>query len=63
VGRFPLRVKRVRLHNGRVRVDTALGAWTSEVSFDRSDTTLAGGVLGALLAAFALGRVSGRRSR
>jgi hypothetical protein len=63
VGRFPLRVRRVRLRGGALRVDTALGAWNAEVTFDRGDLALAGSALVALVVAYGLGRASGGRSK
>ena len=63
VGEFPLRVRGVRLREGRVTVDTALGAWTSGVTFDRSDLAVAGFAVAVLAFVFVLGRASGRRLR
>jgi len=63
VGTFPLKVRRVRIQDGAVRVDTALGAWASEVRFDRADAPLVGAALGTLVLSFLAGRASVRGHR
>ena len=60
VGTFPLRVQRARVEDGRVVIETAMGAWRSEVRLDRSDIPLVAGALGSLVMAFAFGRISAR---
>jgi hypothetical protein len=60
VGAFPLRVQRARVEDGRIVIETAMGAWRSEVRLDRSDIPLVAGALGSLVVAFAFGRITGR---
>lgn len=60
VGTFPLRITGARIAGGAPRLDTAMGAWRSEVTLDRNDLPLAIAAAGALAAAFALGRHSRR---
>ena len=61
VGTFPLRFTGVRFAEKRRLVDQAMGAWRSEVQFDRHDVPLIGAVVGIMAAAFLLGRLSRRR--
>jgi len=58
VGKFPLKVRRVRVERRGVSVDAALGAWPAEVTFERSDVVVAVGALLALVLSFLLGRAS-----
>ena len=60
VGTFPLRLTGARLKDGRPVLDTAMGVWRSEVSFELSDLPLAALAAGLLAAAFAAGRASAR---
>lgn len=60
VGVFPMRITRARLSRDGMRLDTAMGAWRSEVELDRSDVPLLATGVAALAAAFVLGRLSGR---
>ncbi len=61
VGTFPLHLAGVRVSDNRPVIDTAMGAWRSEIRFDRDDVLLVAAVLGVLAAAFAVGRASKRR--
>ena len=60
VGTFPLRLTGVRLSGGKPVLDTAMGVWRSEVSFERGDLPLAVLAAGLLAGAFAAGRASAR---
>jgi hypothetical protein len=62
VGTFPLHLVGIRVDTGRPTLDTAMGAWRSEVTAERSDAPLAALLLAVLAAMFLLGRASsGRR--
>jgi hypothetical protein len=58
VGTFPLSLKGIRLADGRPVVDTAMGAWRSEIRLDRHDVPLVAVAVGLIAASFLLGRVS-----
>jgi hypothetical protein len=60
VGTFPMRLTGARLKDGRPVLDTAMGVWRSEVSFELSDLPLAALAAGLLAGAFAAGRASAR---
>ncbi len=58
VGVFPLRVTGVRRQRDGLVVDTAMGAWHSEVRLDREDLPLIFAIVGVVVAAFLFGRLS-----
>jgi hypothetical protein len=61
VGAFPLKLTGAHIeeHSTPV-VDTAMGAWRSEVRFDRHDLPLFAAVAGLLVGVFLVGRLSSR---
>jgi hypothetical protein len=61
VGTFPMRVRSARVHGGRLRIGTEMGAWKSEVTIGREDAGLVAACVGGLVAAFLLGRSTGGR--
>jgi hypothetical protein len=58
VGTFPVRVVGARLEGTSPCVETTMGAWRSEVRFERSDAPFAVIALAILLLAFLAGRQS-----
>ncbi len=56
VGRFPLRLGRPRLVEGRLSVPAEMGVWRSEVRIGSEDAPLLGLGLGGLAFAYWLGR-------
>lgn len=58
VGTFPVKLTGVRVGPGGPRLQTAMGAWHSEVSVERADLPLLGAAAGALAVAFLLGRLT-----
>lgn len=60
VGTFPLRITRVRVHDGALAFDTAMGAWRSEVRLERRDTPLVALGAGVVALAFFLGRTTSK---
>lgn len=58
VGTFPLKVTGVRVAGGAPRVQTAMGAWHSEVTVEPRDLPLLAAAAGVLALTFALGRLS-----
>lgn len=61
VGSFPVRITGARLENGAPTLQTAMGAWRSEVKLDRADLPLLGLLVAALGGAFLLGRLTSPR--
>jgi hypothetical protein len=66
VGRFRVSAHGVRIHDGRLVIGASLGAWRSEVTFERTDAPLIVSALGAaglaIAAAFGAGRWSATRA-
>jgi hypothetical protein len=58
VGTFPLRLTGARLKDGKPVLDTAMGAWRSEVIFEAGDVPIAILAIGLIAVAFAAGRAS-----
>lgn len=63
VGTFPLRLTGARLERSGPVVDTAMGAWRSEVRLDRADVPVAAAAACLLAGAFLIGWASGHRTR
>ena len=62
VGTFPVGVRRVRFTLRGPAIDASMGAWRSEVTFDRTDLPVAAMVLAAAALLVAAGRAtSGHR--
>jgi hypothetical protein len=61
VGTFPVRIARPRIGKEGLRVPAAMGAWASEVTFDRGDTPIAAAIVSLLAGAFLLGRYTAPR--
>jgi hypothetical protein len=61
VGAFPLSVTGARLSRAGLVIDTAMGAWRSEVRVERRDLPLVALAAGTLAAAFTLGYSAGKR--
>jgi hypothetical protein len=61
VGTFPLRFTGVHIKQRIPVIDTAMGAWRSELRLDRHDLPLAAAAVGVISTAFLLGRVCMRR--
>jgi hypothetical protein len=63
VGSFPLKVTGAHLAKRTPVIDTAMGAWRSEVRLGAEDLPLFAAVLGCVAGAFVLGRLTSRRGR
>lgn len=58
VGTFPLRVTGVRRQRDGLVIDTAMGAWHSEVRLDCEDLPLVFAIVGVIVSAFLFGRLT-----
>lgn len=56
VGTFPMRMGRPRVSDGTLRIPADMGAWHSEVTFDRTDVPLLVPAAAFVVAVFMLGR-------
>ena len=61
VGEFPLRLEGIAVEGGALRLRTSLGAWQSELRFERGDAGLALVAAGVLASVYLAGRRSARR--
>ncbi|GJJ23748.1 hypothetical protein MTY414_74220 [Mycolicibacterium mageritense] len=66
VGRFRVSAHGVRIRNGRLIIGASLGAWRSEVTFEKADAPLVLSTVGAaglaLAVAFGAGRWSANKA-
>jgi hypothetical protein len=60
VGTFPVHITAARIGRGGVTLATSMGAWRSEIKFDRQDLPLLAGGVALLAGAYALGRLTAR---
>ena len=63
VGTFPLSVTGARVGRTGVVIDTAMGAWRSEVRLERRDAPMVALAVGVLIGAFTLGYSARRCGR
>jgi hypothetical protein len=61
VGRFRVTLGGIRVEGGRPVLDVRMGAWRSEVTFDRHDASILAAGFGALACAVVGGWILGSR--
>ena len=61
VGTFPMKLTGAHLEERRPVIDTAMGAWRSEVRLDRNALPLIAAAAGLVVSVFLLGRLTSRQ--